>query len=314
MSTRGAIGFTKNGKHKVTYNHSDSYPTWLGNEVLDYLRGKSMEQLNADFQKITLVSSRDTATEEHIDRCLHLANTGVGNQKLTDYYCLLRDAQGQLDLYAEVGLMTDDASFLFDSLFCEWAYLVNLDNATLEVYKGFQKSRPLGRYSDYEPEKKENMNTYYAVSLVAVYSLRDLPKEFTKDTEALFVALDKRGQVLNNHLYGLSGINGGKMEKIRPEVDSTLFDIQVLFNKLRQSKQFYTVVFRKKDNSIRVLNGRFGVTNCLRGGENKNPEVKVGEQVTVWCRKNKAYRTVTMRKIIEVRTGGKVYKNTEYSP
>ncbi len=30
MSTRGLYGFRKNEQDKTTYNHSDSYPDWLG--------------------------------------------------------------------------------------------------------------------------------------------------------------------------------------------------------------------------------------------------------------------------------------------
>lgn len=35
--------------------------------------------------------------------------------------------------------MIDDSEFLNDSLFCEWTYIINLDNEQFEVYRGFNK-------------------------------------------------------------------------------------------------------------------------------------------------------------------------------
>jgi hypothetical protein len=58
------------------------------------------------------------------------------------WYDLLRSDQGDLEAYAEIGLMIDSASFIKDSLFCEWAYIINLDRGVLEVYRGFQTKKP----------------------------------------------------------------------------------------------------------------------------------------------------------------------------
>ena len=69
--------------------------------------------------------------------------------------------------------------------------------------------------------------------------------------------------------------------------------------------QFFTVVFKKKDKSIRTMNARKGVTKYLRGGDNKMPR----NIRTVWDRPNMAYRSLDVNRLIEVRHGGKVYKN-----
>ena len=42
MGTRGAIGWSKGGVTKVTYNHFDSYPDGLGLDVVKYLKGKTL--------------------------------------------------------------------------------------------------------------------------------------------------------------------------------------------------------------------------------------------------------------------------------
>jgi len=36
-------------------------------------------------------------------------------------------------------VLVDDFSFGYNSLFCEFAYVVDLDNNTFEVYEGFQQ-------------------------------------------------------------------------------------------------------------------------------------------------------------------------------
>ena len=38
MGTRGLYGFRKNGVDKVTYNHYDSYPEYLGRNILEFIR------------------------------------------------------------------------------------------------------------------------------------------------------------------------------------------------------------------------------------------------------------------------------------
>jgi hypothetical protein len=183
MSTRGVYGFYKNGQHKVTYNHSDSYPTWLGNKILKYLKKYPVEKINKHFDRIKMVNMNSKPTKAQIERCrtLDLYDKSVDNEQGTNWYCLLRNAQGNIENSVKAGLMIDSQSFMQDSLFCEWAYIINLDTNKLEIYKGFQKSKPNGRYSNIEPT-----GNYYAVGLVKEYSLKRLPKEFTKKIENSF--------------------------------------------------------------------------------------------------------------------------------
>lgn len=172
MGTRGAVGFIKDGEIKVAYNHFDSYPEGLGEEVLNFVREYSVDQMREMFDKIELVDEDSTPTKEQIQRCREVGtiNLGVGSGSEQDWYCLLRGCQGNLKAYADTGLMVNAKKFLGDSLFCEYAYLINLDDETLETYKGFQQSQPKGRFSDWEPDKG-----YYAVGLTSIHLLKDLP-------------------------------------------------------------------------------------------------------------------------------------------
>ena len=75
---------------------------------------------------------------------------GVSERRPEDWYCLLRGSQGEPKAYLGDGLryMIDNHTLLESSLFCEWAYIINLDTKMLEVYKGYNKSPDApGRYA-----------------------------------------------------------------------------------------------------------------------------------------------------------------------
>ena len=80
----------------------------------------------------------------------------------------------------------DNLEFACDSLFCEWAYVVDLDKNTFEVYKGFNKE-PLqeGERFAFLNDKCKG-EEFYPVKFVKSYSLDSLPTddEFVKDLKA----------------------------------------------------------------------------------------------------------------------------------
>ena len=167
MGTRGTCGYFLNGEEKVTYNHFDSYPEELGVHVLGVIRDTDMGELRQKVEAIRLVSKGSKPTPDEIKKCqdANLVDTGVSRQNLEDWYCLLRAAQGDLMAYCEVGLMIDGKSFLGDSVFCEWAYIINFDTNMLEVYKGFNQDKNAGgRYAKIPPEKITD--TYWGVGLI----------------------------------------------------------------------------------------------------------------------------------------------------
>jgi hypothetical protein len=176
MSTRGTLGFRLNGQDKVTYNHSDSYPSWLGVRVLSFVRNTTEAEMTAIADKITLVDDCTPPTPEQIQICVDagMCNLTVANQSETDWYCLMRNAQGDLNTYKTIPFMIDSANFLEDSLFCEWAYIINLDEKTLEIYKGYNKqSNGPGRYASacVDDEKR-----FYGVTQIWGIPLTDAQK------------------------------------------------------------------------------------------------------------------------------------------
>lgn len=167
MSTRGLCGVVIDGEVKATYNHFDSYPSALGADIVSQI-----PRLDADkWRTVQLVSEDVPPTKTQQVRLAKNANTGVSIGDTSEWYVLLRDAQGNLVDYQEIGFMIDGSNFAQDSLFCEWAYLVNFDDNVLEIYKGFNKGNVIGRFEGPGSWNGE----YSAISLIATFPLDDLP-------------------------------------------------------------------------------------------------------------------------------------------
>lgn len=182
MGTRGAYGFRLNGEDKVTYNHFDSYPSGLGCEIVEFIRHTRAINLVPFVKDIRLVSENTPPTKDEIVKYAQFFNSGVSTGAATEWYCLLRGAQGDLKPYIDgLDVMIDDQGHLSDSLFCEWAYIINLDTGRLEVYEGCNKDRAApGRYADVEPDERG----YVGVRLVAAFPLATVSNVDMMELEA----------------------------------------------------------------------------------------------------------------------------------
>jgi hypothetical protein len=177
MGTRGCFGVRIDGQDKLTYNHWDSYPDGLGASLVDQLRqmiadGVDMAGLA---RSVRLIDESEPASQEDQERFGPNADLGVSKQDISDWYCLLRPYQGNLSALLQAGVMSNARSFMADSLFCEWAYVVNLDERQFEVYEGFQNTQhSAGRYSAMPTEH----DGYYPVALVASFPLDQIPENW----------------------------------------------------------------------------------------------------------------------------------------
>lgn len=180
MSTRGIVGFVVDGQEKLSYNHSDSYPSGLGADVLCWLEGHIEGGFfDADTRhavsQVRLVDEGGTPSAEDIERLSKFHNGGVSTGEPTEWYSLLRHTQGDLDRIIEAGVIIDYAVFATDSLFCEWGYVIDLDERRFEVYQGFQKSpHQQGRFANREASHRAS-GDYYPIRLVASWSFSELP-------------------------------------------------------------------------------------------------------------------------------------------
>jgi hypothetical protein len=169
MGTRGLYGIRKNGVDKTTYNHYDSYPEVLGEDIVGFIKTTTIEEMNRIYDKIEMVN--DSFVPSDAELVAWKLTDKIGEK--FDWYSFLREFQGNLDAYkGDLKYMMDDSDFILESLFCEWAYIINLDHNVLEIYKGFQTKPNDGRYV----KKKEG--EYYPCKLVATFSLKDIPENW----------------------------------------------------------------------------------------------------------------------------------------
>jgi hypothetical protein len=194
MGTRGSVGFRVNKQDRVQYNHFDSYPSGLGNDVLKFIQSSTLEELKQVANSIELVREDVKPTAEQIKNCEAWTYLGVSSGSTDEWYCLLRNAQGDLNAYRNgLKYMIDGKSFLLDSLFCEYAYIINTDNNTLEFYSGFNKKVLLtkGRYAS-KRDMESRDNGYYGVALVGKFKLNDIIDASDEVIESIIEKMDKK--------------------------------------------------------------------------------------------------------------------------
>lgn len=173
MSTRGFITFVVDGIEKTTYNHFDSYPDGLGVAVLDFARG-DMQRARDLARSLQVVDSDGHPDEEQKAALLQYANLNVGEQSTDDWYCLLRETQGNPAAILASHFLLDGHDFPANSLFAEYGYVIDFDAERLEAYRGFQRnSHTEGRFAD-RPGRE---NGYYPVALAASWPFTGLPSD-----------------------------------------------------------------------------------------------------------------------------------------
>lgn len=193
MGTRGTIGFRKNETDKLAYNHWDSYPTGIGIDIVNAIRELTVEKIEELVDRLKVVNDDTTPTEEDIEKLKLYTDLSVSTQSEKEWYCLLRDTQGDIKKILESGYLLEANNFINDSLFCEWGYIINLDTKKLEIYRGFQKKRPTkSRYKDFTPEPDgSNASKYYACELIEEYELKKLEWLNEYDVEPLMKNLEE---------------------------------------------------------------------------------------------------------------------------
>lgn len=175
MSTRGLYGLRRDGIDKTTYNHSDSYPEWLGKKIAEFCSQVSIGELNTLYDNIVLVDENGKPDQKQVALCKERGwfNDSVSSGSDMDWYCLLRNLQGnfeELQKAAKGGyeiFMTEARTFIMDSLFCEYAYIINLDDRRLEFWVGYQKVPQEGnRYGE-----ASDGSGYFPCKLVRTFPL-----------------------------------------------------------------------------------------------------------------------------------------------
>jgi len=175
MGTRGIMGFRVDGTDRLIYNHWDSGPSWLGGNVVKFLRGCDLDAVREQVRALRDVGGTEPTAEDR-KQFAHLTDNRVSTG--ADWYALIRQTQGDPAATLECGVFEGSNSFMADSLFCEYAYVINLDANVFEVYRGFQdRSHSQGRYAEMEDGGSDG---YKPVALVGAFPIEDIPEDWAR--------------------------------------------------------------------------------------------------------------------------------------
>lgn len=148
MGTRNLTCVVLNDEFKIAqYGQFDGYPVGVGVGICEFLQTSNLDTFKDKVSKLTFTDN--------------------------EYPDLIKLDGPELLKFVLEGNITEvpnNMYFASDSLFCEWAYVIDLDNNKLEIYKGFQQKPPTaGRFINVKPFREN----YYPVSLVATLDFKD---------------------------------------------------------------------------------------------------------------------------------------------
>ena len=173
MGTRHLICVVLGEEFKVAqYGQWDGYPTGQGKEIVEFLR---TEYEPETFRKHAAAAR--TLTQEEVKVVDDTPNWSV------NYPHLSRDCGSDILKYVQntsepkVILQTE---FAADSLFCEWAYVINLDTNELEVYQGFNHE-PVGPDNIFYEFRNLEKGGYTTVKLKAKWNIEHVTLEAMLD-------------------------------------------------------------------------------------------------------------------------------------
>lgn len=164
MSTRSLTAVKINGEYKIAqYGHYDGYPAGQGVTALQFLiKGMKKEKFITKLERL-----RFAITEQEDREC-------IKRQKNIDGAEILKYVQNRKD-----NIVANNLEFAQDNLLCEWAYLIDFDDNSFEVYSARLTSR---KYGDTAPKEG-----FESLNLLKKYNLNNLPskKEFINDFDIL---------------------------------------------------------------------------------------------------------------------------------
>lgn len=191
MGTRHLICVVHGGEFRVAqYGQWDGHPSGQGEKVLTFLlanRSKAKLKRFADqvakIKHLDVDQVRARWTDCGAEPDSDIVSMDVAEAFAKRYPHLNRDCGGNIlnciskMEQPEVSL---DLEFAADSLFCEFAYVIDLDKNVLEIFKGFNEQTlgPRARFKFLE-EKVRKMQSgsrtvYYPVKLLKRFKFEDL--------------------------------------------------------------------------------------------------------------------------------------------
>jgi hypothetical protein len=155
MGTRGFFGFIYKGKCYVIYNHFDSYPEYLGKNIVNEIifelyHDPEFVRWIGLIENLKIITNDMEPSDGDIKKLEQWTDLTVGGQGTHDWYCLLRKTQGSLNKVLESGYLENNAvnnGPPTQDIWLEFGYILDLDKRQFEYYDGSDKPTiyPLGK-------------------------------------------------------------------------------------------------------------------------------------------------------------------------
>jgi hypothetical protein len=193
MGTRNLTMVVKGSKPVIAqYGQWDGYPSGNGVKILTFCRSKkNLANLTEKLKHVRFATKKDDAKVTAYLESVGCKNGWMNMEQAElfhkEFPYASRDiGAGILDLVANSKddkiVLNNSISFAGDSLFCEWAYVIDLDKNQLEVYNGFNKS-PLGPEERFcKIKSSKDSPEYKGIRFLHKYDLDKLP------TKAKFIS------------------------------------------------------------------------------------------------------------------------------
>ena len=199
MGTRNLTMVQKDGEYKIAqYGQWDGYPSGNGIDILNFMDGgHELDRLEGSLANVDWITVKENKEQWSL--------AGAGE---TDGWVSMEVADKHRNMFPENSrdtgadilrivsnfvpsadrrklLLQDTRDFAGDSLFCEWAYVIDFDKRTFEVYEGFN-TEPLNPEERFYNTARDMRNPeYFQIRLKKSYSLDNLPsrEQFLGDCE-----------------------------------------------------------------------------------------------------------------------------------
>lgn len=189
MGTRGLTAVMFDGQYRIAqYGQWDHYPGGQGLTALEFCRKWLTDPVKSSQFVSNMLACR-WVTDEDINKGKEAAGLSASSDGwMTDKQAekfnkvvplLTRDhGAGVLEKIAEEGggVLRNEIDFAGDSLFCEYAYVIDMDKGTFEVYKGFN-DKPVAKTERFANSPHKEGKKYYPVKLWKQWKLDDLPSK-----------------------------------------------------------------------------------------------------------------------------------------
>lgn len=154
MGTRGYIVYVIGKKKYYQYNHWDSYPSGLGRIIteclIELLQKYTFEQLKEKMDNLKIVNNNIRPNDDEIEILKKYSDTLVCDGNMNNWYVLLRECQGRIDLTLESGyIFSDDENDFATDTWREFVYTIDFNDDKLCC-----NDEPIGKITELSQKSK----------------------------------------------------------------------------------------------------------------------------------------------------------------